>query len=499
MNITEKSKFLYLGERIFILAVLATLTFLICTNLSSYIFFPKTPQLDSSVFRYIGTVMQDGGVPYRDSFDHKGPLIFLINYLGLFFGKNGVWYFEYALLLVTAAEVYAVLRVFCGKPLSLAGTSMILLQLYDYLGEGNYTEEYALPFIVGALLVFTKYFIVEKASPVSVALCGVCCMAVLLLRANMVATWIVFPIAVLFKEIRGKTNRWGVLIIYFLFGAIMFLLPFLVYFGMNNALDDLWEQYIIFNFSYSSTSTTGRLLADRYFLLEAPCVMATLLSSLCVVCLKKDKEIDRVSLAYIFVSLVLIGMSGRTYNHYGIILIPLTIIPIARTLGVLAREVRKKELTLSLVVTMLILGWPWVYSLVNKTSLVTPSEQTLEGIISKHIRDNTEEDDFIIQCGHKDVFYILSDRRAASKYSYPLPIAMFDEDVYDIFFEQLAENRPVVVIADKWTEHDQLDYTEMNKRLETFVEEFHYVKGPTVEDYTLYYVEGSSLANQLHE
>ena len=36
---------------------------------------------DSGVFRYIAYAMQRGALPYVDSFDHKGPLIYLLNYL----------------------------------------------------------------------------------------------------------------------------------------------------------------------------------------------------------------------------------------------------------------------------------------------------------------------------------------------------------------------------------------------------------------------------------
>ena len=32
---------------------------------------------DSSVFRTVAMVMQQGGMPYLDSFDHKGPLLFV--------------------------------------------------------------------------------------------------------------------------------------------------------------------------------------------------------------------------------------------------------------------------------------------------------------------------------------------------------------------------------------------------------------------------------------
>ena len=37
---------------------------------------------DSSVFLYIGKMMQNGYVPYRDLFDHKGILLYFIQFLG---------------------------------------------------------------------------------------------------------------------------------------------------------------------------------------------------------------------------------------------------------------------------------------------------------------------------------------------------------------------------------------------------------------------------------
>ncbi|MBV9266461.1 MAG: hypothetical protein JO061_09865, partial [Acidobacteriaceae bacterium] len=37
---------------------------------------------DSSVFAYIGWLMHRGYVPYRDVWDHKGPLLYELNYLG---------------------------------------------------------------------------------------------------------------------------------------------------------------------------------------------------------------------------------------------------------------------------------------------------------------------------------------------------------------------------------------------------------------------------------
>ena len=45
------------------------------------------PSYDAGVFNYVGMVIQHGGMPYVDVFDHKGPLIYLINALAVEFGS----------------------------------------------------------------------------------------------------------------------------------------------------------------------------------------------------------------------------------------------------------------------------------------------------------------------------------------------------------------------------------------------------------------------------
>src|SRR5690349_7109259 len=38
---------------------------------------------DSSVFAYIGWAMKHGLMPYRDVWDHKGPLLYYLNFAGM--------------------------------------------------------------------------------------------------------------------------------------------------------------------------------------------------------------------------------------------------------------------------------------------------------------------------------------------------------------------------------------------------------------------------------
>ena len=52
----------------------------------------KMPLSDSTIFLYIGKSMNSGLTLYQSLFDHKGPLLFLINAVGLRIGGEfGVW------------------------------------------------------------------------------------------------------------------------------------------------------------------------------------------------------------------------------------------------------------------------------------------------------------------------------------------------------------------------------------------------------------------------
>ena len=46
------------------------------------------PGQDSSVFIYVGNILKRGLMPYKDTFDHKGPLLYLLEYAGLFISEN---------------------------------------------------------------------------------------------------------------------------------------------------------------------------------------------------------------------------------------------------------------------------------------------------------------------------------------------------------------------------------------------------------------------------
>ena len=53
-------------------------------------------------------------MPYRDSFDHKGPLLFIINFLGNKISSyRGIWVFELLFMVITIFILYKIARMSC--------------------------------------------------------------------------------------------------------------------------------------------------------------------------------------------------------------------------------------------------------------------------------------------------------------------------------------------------------------------------------------------------
>ena len=51
----------------------------------------ETLGYDKEVFQYIGMIIKNDLHPYSDVFDHKPPVIYLLNYLGVLLTPNSTW------------------------------------------------------------------------------------------------------------------------------------------------------------------------------------------------------------------------------------------------------------------------------------------------------------------------------------------------------------------------------------------------------------------------
>lgn len=279
---------------------------------------------DSAVFYFIGKSMHSGVVPYRDVFDHKGMLIYAINWLGSFIGTSllGVWIIETIAFLFTFAMIWRFLSRWIGYK-----DALLCLFPYSALfaycnNAGNFTETYAHFFIVPVCL--TLYSCAKKGmlfGRLESFMAGCCFSAVLFLRPNMEVFALVTAIYFAFSSIRNRAfcdfaaNTAMVLL-----GMACFSLPMILYLYYNDALAACWNCYIVFNIEYAkgtSCGGTGMLLAYALLALGAiPCFD------------NSWKRAGIFNFAFIALTALLLQMNSA-YKHYFMMIVPGAILPIA--------------------------------------------------------------------------------------------------------------------------------------------------------------------------
>ncbi len=233
---------------------------LFCTRSSPlYVF---NGWVDPNAYFTVGKGLVNGLVPYRDLFDHKGPLTYLLFGLGYLADHDGFWgiYVIQSLMMgITLCFTYKTLLLFSGRK---AGCLMLtpLLGLFIlwqgcYVGGGASPDEFAIPFEMVSLYYFIRYFCSgEKThSPWVMFLHGTMAGCVLLLKFNLALFWFGFGAMVFLKLIIEKqyANFWKNLL-FLLMGVAAICLPYIFYALVTGSLDDFIEAYFRYNMLYAN-------------------------------------------------------------------------------------------------------------------------------------------------------------------------------------------------------------------------------------------------------
>jgi hypothetical protein len=219
---------------------------------------------DSSLFLYVAERVQEGGLPYRDVWDHKPPLIYYFGAIGLALadrGIPGVAVVEFATLLVAASVGFWALRRTLGVLPALFGTIAWTTAIPLMLNGGNRPEEYAWPFQFGAIALYLS----ERRAGASRwrwVTIGVLAGLAGLLKPTVLGVW-----AAIYLEEAGRAWQLRSLssiarpVLLGTLGGLAVTLPAGAYFIANAAMSDLIDQVIRFNVEYSRSTLTDDLAA----------------------------------------------------------------------------------------------------------------------------------------------------------------------------------------------------------------------------------------------
>lgn len=293
--------------------------------------FAHIPVSDQMWFAYGGLRMVHGGVMYRDFFDHKGPLLYIIQFVGQkIAGCSGVWLIEIVLFAISLYIMWSIAELYTDNRFIICCALVYITFVYARWNfYGNFTEEYALLPISFSLLTFIRYIRQGKISKEYIILTGIFCGCVLCLRPNMIGVWIGMSITILIMLIYRKNyGEIAKLLVLFVLGIVAVLIPIGIYLFVNNAWNDMVSQYLLFNFRYSGSTWSDRIHTVGKFAVEMCWFGIPILCLVWLYCWHKGYEKYEKWGLYgsLLISVVLANWSGRFYVHYYEVLIPLILI-----------------------------------------------------------------------------------------------------------------------------------------------------------------------------
>ncbi len=430
--------------------------FLIDYTLFISMFSPNSPianqmsYTDSSVFRYIGLMMRKGVVPYRDIFDHKGILLYFLNYLATFIDKNvGIWFINIVWNFAFFTFSYKLARLFAGKKVSIFVTFFSSFIIFLICSGGNYVEQYAVLFITVSLFLFFRDIKSKnKLKMVSVFIIGLCFGGVFLLRPNMLILWVCMSFYLLIIYIKEKEYIYLFkTIIVFLLGILVFIFPFMIYLIINNAFSDFIYDYFIFNFNYSANFVESSFLK----VLISFSIYSIQLFIILLLGFKyfKNKEM-LFSILYMLLSFVIVIIPRNNFVHYLFIMVPTYIVPLAIIIN--------NRNTMYLFTYLLIVIYILMFNkLINNYTFVTQNMDKYKKDINEIISEYSYDDNDTLIYGNNVNIYLITNRRAPNKYIYQLSFYMDDKLFFD-FISELNNNPPRLIIFSKYMDFEEYNF-----------------------------------------
>lgn len=284
---------------------------------------------DSGFFQIIGKYWALGeALPYRDLWDSKGPIIFVVNALGylLTSTKIGVSVIQMLFLSVSLVIAFKLLLTSYTRVQSFFIVCLIPVSLAVMVNDGNGVTEYALPLtMLSYILIYRSLTARNLYFPWKYALVygltfGWCLMSRITDFAGVGGALLGLMLLFITKK---RWHDFAVNALAFVLGSLVVILPFVIYFGIHGSEYEMWYGTFIYNIQYANVASEGHnslfyivVFVKNYL----PLLLMFLLSILLVV--RKNCRVR--GLVWLFssgISLLWFSM-GLKDGHYAPVILP---------------------------------------------------------------------------------------------------------------------------------------------------------------------------------
>ena len=281
--------------------------------------------LDSSVFQAVGKFWTEGHLPYVELFEHKGPLLFLINAIGYaIYPRAGIMVPQIIFLYLSCLLLWRAMEFYSASVAKKNFFLAVMLIFYAaHYEEGNHVEEYSVLFLSAATWCFMRGLKENKFFPLYGFVYGFGFGACFMIRLSDAATICcqVFLTAIfLLQDKDFKTFRENFLS--FCAGFAMIVLPFVIYFAAHGALYEMFFGTFLFNLKYTGVTFHFPFkIQVAYDVFHFLPLIAMIIVGACAL---KQNPKNRLMQSAIFIGampmLMLINL--RPYLHYAMIIFP---------------------------------------------------------------------------------------------------------------------------------------------------------------------------------
>ena len=209
---------------------------------------------DSAQFQTLGMAWSKGYMPYGDLFDHKGPYIFLVNLIGYHVGFMAMQTINMAftLFFIYLIGEYISEKWYVGIASSLLSVFVLFMPYCD----GNYTEEYCMPFLFASFYLAIKSIREEKYKIPNVILYGITAGICLMTRAtNFLPVAVCILVIIVLLVMKKDYKNIFISGLVFIGSMLVVVAPFAIYFAAKGLFGEFINGSFLYNFKYLTNST----------------------------------------------------------------------------------------------------------------------------------------------------------------------------------------------------------------------------------------------------
>lgn len=310
---------------------------------------------DSAVYEYIGKSLIDGYIPYRDIFDHKGPIVYLIHALGYaIYPMSGIWLLYVLMLFFAFVLLFEIARKYLNDLTTIMTISALFLTvpIYDAWDNTEGLAQLPLAFCITTISFYIKNNTITKKW---CFFYGIASALLILMKPIYLTAPLIFgtyiALDLLYQQNYAKLKLFC---INTLCGFFLTVTSILFWLWINNALVFFYQDYILFNLLYAKKYTTGNTFLNtlKFFCTQREIIAAWIAIGFSILNFNhfdthKKKLFILFTLTFI-TNLMVLTLPKNTHHNYLLVLYPIIFI-----LLILALSQIKQKITTSIILCIL--------------------------------------------------------------------------------------------------------------------------------------------------